>query len=429
MRDFFVALLQFRHLLADIVLLLAENIAALPEGFRSLLAQFHKCFDFPELHACFFQTGDQSKQIHIFISIVADPAFTAVNVRKQPFLFIKTQDICTDVCFLRYFTDGIAHAEASIISVMGIDLKLALSLILILTYPYRVAKKQGGAFMKKATDGYTLSNGVKIPCIGFGTWQTPDGSVAVSSVRCAIESGYRHIDTAQAYGNEGSVGQGIRESGIAREELFVTTKLWNENHSYDLVLSSVDESLKKLGLDYLDLFLIHWPNPLSFRDHWQKANAETWKAMEKLYEEGRIRAIGVSNFRQHHIDELMKTANIAPMVNQIRLCPGDTQDAVVDYCRAHDMLLEAYSPLGVGRVFDVPEMKAMAEKYGRSIAQVCIRWSIQRGYLPLPKSVTPSRIADNLKVFDFELEESDVEVLAGLTGCAGMERDPDQTNF
>ena len=283
--------------------------------------------------------------------------------------------------------------------------------------------------MKKPTDTYKLYNGVEIPCIGFGTWQTPDGEVAVSSVRCAIEAGYRHIDTAQVYGNEESVGRGIKESGVSREELFITTKLWNTNHTYDLTMSTFEESMKKLGLDYLDLFLIHWPNPAGFRDRWQSANAESWKAMEELYKAGRIRAIGISNFRPHHIDELLKTAEIAPMVNQIRLCPGDTQDAVVDYCREHDMLLEAYSPLGVGRVFEVPEVQAMAEKYGRSIAQVCIRWSLQRGYLPLPKSVTPSRIVDNLNVFDFELDDEDVTLLAGLTGCAGLESDPDKTGF
>ena len=283
--------------------------------------------------------------------------------------------------------------------------------------------------MKNATDCYKLNNGVEIPCIGFGTWQTPEGDVAVSSVRCAIEAGYRHIDTAQAYGNEEGVGQGIRESGVPREELFITTKLWNQNHSYDLTMRTFDESMKKLGLDYLDLFLIHWPNPVKFRDHWQQANAESWKAMEELYRAGRIRAIGVSNFRPHHLDELAKTAKIMPMVNQIRLCPGDTQDAVAAYCCEHNILLEAYSPLGTGKIFAVPEMQTLAEKYGRSIAQICIRWSLQRGYLPLPKSVTPSRIVENLNVFDFELEDADVEMMAGLTGCAGLESDPDKTNF
>ena len=283
--------------------------------------------------------------------------------------------------------------------------------------------------MNHQTDTYRLSNGVGIPCIGFGTWQTPDGDVAVRSVACAIEAGYRHIDTAQAYGNEESVGKGIRESGIDRKDLFVTTKLWNSNHSYKLTMRTFEESMNKLGLDYLDLFLIHWPNPIAFRDHWQEANAESWKAMEELYEAGKIRAIGVSNFRPHHIEEILKTAKVAPMVNQIRLCPGDTQDETVDWCREHGMVLEAYSPLGIGQIFEVPEMQKLAEKYHRSIAQVCIRWSLRRGYLPLPKSVTPSRIQENLKVFDFELSDEDVQLIADLKGCVGYASDPDRTNF
>ena len=283
--------------------------------------------------------------------------------------------------------------------------------------------------MNHQTDTYKLSNGVGIPCIGFGTWQTPDGDVAVRSVAAAIEAGYRHIDTAQAYGNEESVGKGIRESGIDRKDLFITTKLWNSNHSYKLTMRTFEESVNKLGLDYLDLFLIHWPNPIAFRDHWQEANAESWKAMEELYEAGKIRAIGVSNFRPHHIEEILKTAKVAPMVNQIRLCPGDTQDETVNWCREHGMVLEAYSPLGIGQIFEVPEMQKLAEKYQRSIAQVCIRWSLQRGYLPLPKSVTPSRIQENLKVFDFELSDEDVQLIADLKGCVGYASDPDRTNF
>ena len=283
--------------------------------------------------------------------------------------------------------------------------------------------------MRDQTDTYVLSNGVEIPCIGFGMWQTPSGDVAVEAVKSAIKAGYKHIDTAQAYQNEESVGQAIRESGVKREELFITTKLWNSAHSYDLTMKSFDESLQKLGLDYVDLYLIHWPNPAPFRDHWEEANAETWKAMEELYEAGKIRAIGISNFRPHHIDAILKTAKIKPMVNQIRLCPGETQDEVVDYSRAQGMILEAYSPLGTGKIFDVPEMQEIAGKYGRSIAQICIRWSLQRGYLPLPKSVTPARIEENLKVFDFELEESDVQKIAGLTGCVGLSGDPDTMPF
>lgn len=283
--------------------------------------------------------------------------------------------------------------------------------------------------MNSLTDCYKLSNGVEIPCIGFGTWQTPDGDVCVSSVLSAIEAGYRHIDTAQGYGNEESVGLAVKKSGIDRKDLFITSKLTNSEHGYERTLAAFEETMKKLDMDYLDLYLIHWPNPIAFRDHWQEANDGTWKAFEELYKAGRIRAIGISNFRPHHIEELMKTATVAPMVNQIRLCPGETQDEVVDYCRSHNIQLEAYSPLGVGKIFEVPEMKALAEKYGKSIAQICIRWSLQRGYLPLPKSVTPSRIKENTQVFDFELEAADVQLIADLKGCVGYSSDPDTTTF
>ena len=283
--------------------------------------------------------------------------------------------------------------------------------------------------MKSLTDSYVLSNGVKIPCIGFGTWQTPDGDVAVSSVKAALQAGYRHIDTAAGYGNEASVGDGIKQSGVARKDIFITTKLNNPDHGYDKTMAGFEKSMKNLDIDYLDLYLIHWPNPRIYRDTWQKTNAETWKAFEELYEAGRIKSIGISNFRPHHIDELMKTAKITPHVNQIKLCPGETQDEVVEYCRAKDMLLEAYSPMGVGEIFQVPEMQQLAAKYNKSIAQICIRWSLQRGYLPLPKSVTPSRIQENTNVFDFELEAADVQLIADLKGCVGYAADPDQVPF
>lgn len=283
--------------------------------------------------------------------------------------------------------------------------------------------------MKSLTDTYKLSNGVGIPCVGFGTWQTPDGQVAVDSVKAALAAGYRHIDTAAAYGNEESVGQGIRESGVDRKDIFITTKLWNDDHGYDRTMAAFDASMKNLGLDVLDLYLIHWPNPIKYRDEWQQANAGTWKAFEELYKAGRVRSIGISNFRAHHIDALMQTATVAPMVNQIRLCPGDPQTTLVEYCRKMDMLLEAYSPLGVGRIFEEPRMQALAEKYGRSIAQVSIRWSLQMGFLPLPKSVTAARIAENAKVFDFELSDEDVRLISGMTGSCGTATDPDTATF
>ncbi|KPG69300.1 MULTISPECIES: aldo/keto reductase [unclassified Enterococcus] len=278
-------------------------------------------------------------------------------------------------------------------------------------------------------NNYTLSNNVTIPELGFGTWQTPNGEVAVDSVKKALAAGYRHIDTAQGYKNEASVGQAIKESGIPREEIFLTTKLWNGNHSYDLVMSSFAESLEKLQTDYVDLFLIHWPNPVAFRENWQTANAESWRAFEELYEAGKIKAIGVSNFLPHHLEELKKTATVFPMVNQIFLAPGELQPEVVQYCQAHDILLEAYSPLGTGKIFDVPEMKELAAKYNKTIAQIALRWSLQHGFLPLPKSVTPSRIEENLAVFDFELSPEDLQTIDQLDGVVGKASNPDTTGF
>lgn len=283
--------------------------------------------------------------------------------------------------------------------------------------------------MKSLSDTYQLNNGIKIPCVGFGTWQTPNGDTAVQAVKDAIAAGYRHIDTAAGYGNEESVGAAIRESGVAREELFITSKLNNPDHGYEATLKAFEVTMKKLGLDYLDLYLIHWPNPLPFRDRWQEMNAGSWRAFEELYNAGRIHSIGISNFLPHHIDALLQTSTIPPMVNQIRLCPGETQPETVAYCREQRILLEAYSPLGTGLIFDVPEMKELAEKYHKSVAQICLRWSLQMGYLPLPKSVTASRIKENGELFDFALSNEDVQLIAGLKGCCGPTKDPDTVAF
>lgn len=283
--------------------------------------------------------------------------------------------------------------------------------------------------MSALTDTYTLYNGVKIPVVGFGTWQTPDGQTAVTSVAEALKVGYRHIDTAAAYGNEESVGQAIKESGIPREEIFVTTKLQNPEHGYENTLAAFDASMNKLGLDYLDLYLIHWPNPIKFREDWQAANAGTWKAFEELYTAGKIRSIGVSNFHPRHFDELMKTATIKPMVNQIRLCPGDLQPEVVAYCQENDILLEAYSPLGTGEIFKVDQLNDLATKYGKSIAQICLRWSLHHGFLPLPKSVTASRIKENSELFDFDLSPEDIAKIDELDGIVGYSLNPDEATF
>ena len=276
---------------------------------------------------------------------------------------------------------------------------------------------------------FQLHNKVEIPQVGFGTWQMPDGETAADAVMHAIEAGYTHIDTAAVYHNEIGVGAGIRMSGVPREKLFVTSKLWNDVRGYEETLKAFDASLKRLALDYLDLYLIHWPNPIQYRTTRQEATIGTWKAFEELYKAGRIRAIGVSNFMPHHIELLKEHCEILPMVNQLRLCPGVTQPEVVAYCKKNNILVEAYSPFGTGAIFKVPQMQQLAQKYGRSVGQICLRWSMQMGWLPLPKSANPDRVKENLNVFDFELEPEDVELIANLKGVCGEAPVPDEIHF
>ena len=283
--------------------------------------------------------------------------------------------------------------------------------------------------MNNLNDTYTLSNGVNIPCVGFGTWQTPNGETAINSVLEAMKCGYRHIDTAACYGNEESVGKAIKLSGINREDLFVTSKLWNTDQGYESTLKAFDKSIKDLGLDYLDLYLIHWPVVKGHKEDWEKSICETWKAFEKLYSEGKIRAIGVSNFKPHHLKVIFENCNIKPMVNQIELHPSHNQDETVKFCRNNNILVEAWGPLSTGRIFKVKEMQDIANKYNKSIAQITLRWHIQNEILPLPKSVTPSRIKENSMIFDFELLKEDMDLIQNLKGCEGSGVDPDNINF
>ena len=278
-------------------------------------------------------------------------------------------------------------------------------------------------------DTYTLNNGVEIPIIGFGTWQTPDGDIAKHAVEVALNAGYRHIDTAAAYGNEKSVGQAIKKSGINRHDLFITTKLWNADHGYQSTKAAIDRSLQNLKVDYLDLYLIHWPNPVAMRDHWAEANAESWRAMEEAVQAGKIRAIGVSNFRKRHLDELLKTAEIKPVVNQIMLDPSDLQSDVVKVNNKLGLLSEAYSPLGTGGLLGNETVKEIASEVGKSPAQVLIRWSLEHGFLPLPKSVHDKYIQANVEVFDFNLNSEQMNKLDSLHGVSGLATDPDTANF
>lgn len=276
-----------------------------------------------------------------------------------------------------------------------------------------------------------LNNGVEIPCVGYGTFRT-DPAVTAQAVQDAIAAGYRHIDTAKVYENEVGVGQGIKAAGVPREELFVTSKLWNTDRGYEATKAAFQASLDRLGLDYLDLYLIHWPaNEKQFGADAAKINAETWRAMEELYEAGKIRAIGLSNFIPHHVAELLKTAKIKPMVDQIEVHPGWTHAEEIKKLQAMDIVVEAWGPLGGqgATVLVDPTMQKIAATHGKSTAQVSLRWILQQGVVPLPKSVHVDRLKQNMELFDFELSNEEMQTIAALPNLGGQCKDPDDVDF
>lgn len=277
--------------------------------------------------------------------------------------------------------------------------------------------------MKMAThlnDCTLLHNGVKMPWLGLGVWKVQEGAQVEDAVKAAIATGYRSIDTAAVYGNEAGVGKAISESGVSRDELFITSKVWNSDQGYDTTLQAFETSMSKLGLDVLDLYLVHWPVVGKYKD--------TWRALEKLYKDGRVRAIGVSNFKLHHLQDVLADCEVVPMVNQVEFHPLLTQPELRNFCREHRIQLEAWSPLMQGNL-DLPLLSELAEKYGKSPAQIVLRWDVQKEVVTIPKSITASRIAENANVFDFVLSAEDMERIDGLNQDKRFGPDPDHINF
>lgn len=257
-------------------------------------------------------------------------------------------------------------------------------------------------------DQLTLNNGVVIPQIGFGTWKIPDGEPVITAVKNALDVGYRLIDTAMIYNNEIGVGEGIRLSGLPREEIFLTTKLWNEDQGYDTTIKAFDESLKRLGVDYVDLYLMHWPIP--------NKRTESWRALQEIYTSGRARSIGVSNFLVRHLEDLLENTEIVPVINQVEFHPFlfDQQKEILDFCKQKGIVLEAYSPLAHANKLEDPVITEIAKTYSKTNAQILLRWAVQKGTVVIPKSTNPQRMKQNIAIFDFELNKADVQNIDSL---------------
>ncbi|PHA26931.1 aldo/keto reductase [Bacillus cereus] len=279
--------------------------------------------------------------------------------------------------------------------------------------------------MKNLQSKTVLNNGVEMPWFGLGVFKVEEGPELVEAIKSAIKAGYRSIDTAAIYGNETAVGEGIRAgieaTGIAREELFITSKVWNADQGYETTIAAYEESLKKLGLDYLDLYLVHWPSEGKYKD--------TWRALETLYKEKRVRAIGVSNFQIHHLQDIMKDAEIKPMINQVEYHPRLTQKELQAFCKEQGIQMEAWSPLMQGQLLDNETLQAIAEKHGKTTAQVILRWDLQNGVITIPKSTKEHRIIANADVFNFELTKEDMEKIDALNQNHRVGPDPDNFDF
>lgn len=274
-------------------------------------------------------------------------------------------------------------------------------------------------------NSYKLNNGVTIPEIGFGTWQLTENVEQV--IHWALNAGYTHIDTAAAYKNEKEIAEAIKTSGKKRSDLFLTTKVWASERGYEKAKNAIETSLANLETDVIDLMLIHWPAKTS-QENWEEENEQTWKALEEYYAQGKIRAIGVSNFMIHHLEALLKTAKVKPMVNQIEYHPGYLQEDVVAFCKEHDILVEAWSPIGSGRILEDQLLNDLAKKYNTNVGAICIQFCLQNGILPLPKSTSQKNIENNIQI-NFQLDDEDIVLIKNMsqTGWSGL--NPDEVPF
>ncbi len=268
---------------------------------------------------------------------------------------------------------------------------------------------------------FTLNNGLEMPYFGLGVWQSKDGQEVIDAVQYALDAGYRAIDTAAIYQNEEGVGQAIAQSAIPREEIFVTSKVWNDDQRSGDIIKAFDTTMNKLGFEYLDLYLIHWAVEGKYKD--------TWKVLEELYQSGRVKAIGVSNFLQHHLEDLLEDAEVVPMINQMEFHPRLIQQELIDFCKSQGIQYEAWSPLMQGKIFEIELLRQLAGKYGKSVAQIALRWNLQKGVVTIPKSVKKERIVANAAIFDFEIDAEDIEAIDGLDQAKRVGPDPDNFNF
>ncbi len=275
--------------------------------------------------------------------------------------------------------------------------------------------------MQRLTEATVLHNGVRMPWLGLGVLYLSEGGPVENAVRWALDCGYRHLDTASIYGNESGVGRAIKQSGVSREEIFVTSKVWNRDQGYEQTLAAFEASLERLDMDYVDLYLVHWPVTGLYK--------ETWRALETIYESGRARAIGVSNFLVHHLQDLLSSARIVPMVNQVEFHPYLQQPDLQAFCRQRHIQLEAWRPLMKGKVLEIPEIIALAEKYGKNPVQMTLRWMIQRGVVTIPKSANKARICSNADIFDFDIADEDLAGIDSLDRHERLGNDPDNFHF